>query len=194
MALRDPERTRTAILETAESLFARQGFSETSLQQIGEAAGFARSTPAYFFQSKQALYDAVLRRVLDRARETMRPAFEAAGAASPEEALDTLVGRFLDFLAGDENYVLLVQREALAPQPSLPALVDEEALGDSRRAITAALGGEDADHVILELFALTWFPFAHSRTFVASLGFDARDPEFLKRHRERIVRLFAGPT
>jgi AcrR family transcriptional regulator len=195
VALRDPERTRTAILETAETLFARQGFSETTLQQIGEAAGFARSTPAYFFQSKQALYDAVLRGALERAREAMRPAFEAAGAsASPEEALDTLVGRSIDFLAGDENYVLLIQREALAPGPSLPALVDEEALGEARRAIVAALGDEDVDHVILELFALSWFPFAHSRTLVASLGFDARDPEFLKRHRERIVRLFAGST
>ena len=195
MPLRDPERTQTAILETAETLFARHGFSETTLQQIGEAAGFARSTPAYFFQSKQALYDAVLTRALERAREAMRPAVAAAGAgASPEQAIDTLVGRFLDFLAGDENYVLLIQREALASRPSLPALVDEEALGETRRAIIAALGDEDADHVILELFALGWFPFAHSRTLVASLGFDVRDPEFLKRHRERIVRLFAGPT
>jgi AcrR family transcriptional regulator len=193
--LRDPERTRTAILETAETLFARQGFSETSLQQIGEAAGFARSTPAYFFQSKQELYDAVLRGALERARETMRPAFETAGAnASPEDALDALVGRFLDFLAGDRNYVLLMQREALAERPSLATLLDQEALEETRRAIIDAVRDEDADHVILELFALCWFPFAHSGTLVAALGFDARDPEFLRRHRERIVRLFAGMT
>jgi len=54
---RDAERTREAVLRTAEDLFARQGFAETSLQQIGEAAGYARSTPAYFFRSKQELYD-----------------------------------------------------------------------------------------------------------------------------------------
>ncbi len=189
---RDAERTKEAILVAAEDRFARLGFEGTSLQEIAEAAGVARSTPAYFFHSKQALYDAVLRRALDRGREAMQPAFEAvATTAPPEQTLDTLVGRFLEFLAGDENYVLLVQREALAARPSLPALVDEEALADSRRAIVAALGEADADHVILELFALSWFPFAHSRTLVASLGFDSRDPEFLKRHRERIVRLFA---
>ena len=192
---RDAERTKAAILVAAEDCFAHRGFEGTSVQEIAEAAGVARSTPVYFFQSKQALYDAVLRRALKRGREAMQPAFEAVGAnAPPAEVLDTLVGRFLEFLAGDENYVLLVQREALAARPSLPTLVDEEALGDSRRAIVAALGEEDADHVILELFALSWFPFAHSRTLVASLGFDPRDPEFLKRHRERIVRLFAGPT
>jgi AcrR family transcriptional regulator len=192
MTQRDADRTRTAILETAETLFAQQGFSETSLQQIGEAAGFGRSTPAYFFESKQALYDTVLSRALERARETMRPAFEAARAnASPEDALDALVGRFLDFLAGDRNYVLLIQREALAERPSLATLLDEEALEEARRAIVGAVRDEDADHLILELFALCWFPFAHRGTLVAALGFDAGDPEFLRRHRERIVRLFA---
>jgi TetR/AcrR family transcriptional regulator len=192
---RDAERTHEAILGTAETLFARQGFGETTLQEIGEAAGFARSTPAYFFHSKQELYDAVLRRALERARETMRPAFEAAGAnAAPEDALDALVGRFLDFLAGDRNYVLLMQREALAERPSLATLLDQEALEETRRAIIDAVRDEDADHVILELFALCWFPFAHSGTLVAALGFDARDPEFLRLHRERIVRLFAGMT
>src|SRR5688572_21209230 len=122
--VRDAERTKEAILVAAEDRFARLGFEGTSLQEIADAADVARSTPAYFFQSKQALYDAVLRRALNRGREAMQPAFEAAGTtAPPEQALDILVGRFLDFLAGDENYVLLVQREALAPQPSLPALV-----------------------------------------------------------------------
>ena len=44
--LRDPERSREAILGAAEESFARLGFEGTSLQQIGEAAGVARSTPA----------------------------------------------------------------------------------------------------------------------------------------------------
>ena len=194
MPERDAERTRRAILAAAEDLFARDGFERTSMQRIGEAAGVARSTPAYFFRSKQALYDDVLRGTLERGREAMRPAFEAAAATdSAEEALDGIIGRFLDFLAGDRNYVLLMQREALAERPSLAAVLEEEALQESRRALVDALGNGDVDHVILELFALSWFPFAHSGTLVAALGFDARDPEFLKHHRERIVRLFAGP-
>jgi TetR/AcrR family transcriptional regulator len=186
---RDAERTRQAILETAEGLFARRGFTETSLQQIGEAAGCARSTPGYFFHSKQELYDTVLRRVLERGRAALRPAF-AAAVASPEEALDIIVGRFLDFLANDVNYVKLMQREALAVRPSLAGMLDEEALVEARRAIGQALGDGDVDHLLLELFALGWFPIAHRDTLVAALGFDARDPEFLRLHRERVVRLF----
>ena len=180
-----------AILDTAETLFARQGFTETSLQQIGEAAGFARSTPGYTFRSKQALYDAVLLRALERGRDAMQPAFAAAAATdSPEQALDAIVGSLLDFLAADPDYVRLMQREALAVEPSLPTLLDEEALEEMRRALAGAIDDADLDHVFLELFALCWFPFAHSRTLVVALGLDSHDRDFLVRHRERIVRLF----
>ncbi|MDQ3874836.1 MAG: TetR family transcriptional regulator, partial [Actinomycetota bacterium] len=49
--LRDAARSKEAILVAAENRFARFGFEGTSLQQIAEAAGVARSTPAYFFRS-----------------------------------------------------------------------------------------------------------------------------------------------
>lgn len=192
MTQRDAERTREAVLRTAEDLFARQGFAETSLQQIGEAAGYARSTPAYFFRSKQELYDTVLRRVLERGREAVRPTLEAAADLSYERILDSLVGRLLEFFAGDRNYVLLMQREALAARPSLAEMLDEEELRDARRAVARVADEEDVDHVLLELVALTWFPFAHAGTIVSALGLDAGDPEFLRRHRERVVALFAA--
>jgi hypothetical protein len=70
-----------------------------------------------------------------------------------------------------------MQREALAERPSLAAMLDEEALAEARRAIGQALGDGDVDHFLLELVALSWFPIAHRDTFVAALGFDARDPD-----------------
>jgi hypothetical protein len=70
-----------------------------------------------------------------------------------------------------------MQREALAERPSLAAMLDEEALAEARRAIGQALGDGDVDHFLLELVALSRFPIAHRDTFVAALGFDARDPD-----------------
>src|SRR5215210_1324307 len=106
---RDAERTKEAILVAAETCFARLGFDGASIQQIGDAAGVARSTPAYFFGSKEALYEAVLARVVRRAQEAMARAY-AEGDASrpPEDALESYVGALLDFLARDENFVHLV--------------------------------------------------------------------------------------
>ena len=111
---RDAQRTKEAILVAAEDRFARLGFEGTSLQQIGEAAGVARSTPAYFFRSKEALYDAVLARAVARAQEAMAHAYaDEDGDRSAEEAAETYVSAFLDFLGHDQNFVRLIQREAL---------------------------------------------------------------------------------
>src|SRR5213596_1072736 len=89
---RDAERTREAILIAAEDRFARLGFDGTSLREIGEAAGVARSTPAYFFGSKEALYEAVLARTVARAQESIARAYDEDDEdGSPEDAVDSYV-------------------------------------------------------------------------------------------------------
>src|SRR5436853_6100012 len=111
---RDAERTKEAILVAAEDRFARLGFDGTSLQQIGEAAGVARSTPAYFFRSKEALYDAVLARAVTRAQEAMARAYaEEHENRSAEEAVESYVSAFLDFPGHDQTFVRLIQHDAL---------------------------------------------------------------------------------
>ena len=112
--IRDAKRTREAILAAAEDHFARLGFDGASLHEIAEAAGVARSTPAYFFGSKKALYDAVLERAVARGREAMARAYaKGREAPSVEDAVESYVGAFLEFLGHDRNFLRLVQREAL---------------------------------------------------------------------------------
>src|SRR5919204_5923482 len=90
---RDAERTREAILVAAEDRFARLGFEGTSLQHIGEAAGVARSTPAYFFGSKKTLYDAVLTRAVARSQEAMARAYAKGDEnESAEDAVESYIG------------------------------------------------------------------------------------------------------
>lgn len=196
--LRDPERTREAILAAAEDLFARRGFEGTSLQQIGEAAGVARSTPAYFFGSKAALYDAVLVRVIARAQETMARAYaEGDEAPSVEDAVESYVGAAIDFLARDRNFVRLIQREALGEGSRVSQffgrIVEEGivALGPA-----AEKAGITPERLVLDLTALCWYPFAHEHTLLPALGMQARDPDFLddlKRHMGDLVRAMTRP-
>jgi AcrR family transcriptional regulator len=196
--LRDPERTREAILAAAEDLFARRGFEGTSLQQIGEAAGVARSTPAYFFGSKAALYDAVLVRVIARAQETMARAYaEGDEAPSVEDAVESYVGAAIDFLARDRNFVRLIQREALGEGSRVSQffgrIVEEGivALGPA-----AEKAGITPERLVLDLTALCWYPFAHEHTLLPALGMKARDPDFLddlKRHMGDLVRAMTRP-
>jgi AcrR family transcriptional regulator len=190
---RDAERTREAILVAAEDRFARLGFDGTSLQQIAEAAGVARSTPAYFFGSKEALYEAVLERAVARAQEAMARAYAKGDEApSAEDAVESYVGAFLDFLGHDQNFLRLIQREALGDGSRVAEFfgrsVDE---GLAAVGPAAAKAGISPERLVLDLTALCWYPFAHEHTLLPALGMKARDPAFLdeqKRHLGDLVR------
>ena len=185
---RNAERTQEAILLAAEELFARFGFDRTSVQQIGESAGVARSTPSYFFGSKEALYDAVLERVVTRGQQAMARAYaEAADGGSAEDAIDAYVGALVDFLGDDRNFLRLIQREALGDGSRVTTffgLAVDEAVAMLRPAAEKA--GISAERLILDLTALCWYPFAHEHTLLPALGIDARDPAFIAEQKRHI--------
>jgi AcrR family transcriptional regulator len=54
--------TKNRILDTAEELFAKQGFAATSLRAIIKEAGVNTASAHYHFGSKEGLIEAVLRR------------------------------------------------------------------------------------------------------------------------------------
>ena len=191
--IRDAERTREAILAAAEDCFAGLGFEGTSLHQIAEAAGVARSTPAYFFRSKEALYDAVLKRAVARGQEAMARAYAKGGEApSAEAAVESYVAAFVDFLGHDQNFLRLIQREALG-DGSRVAEFFGRAVDEALAAVgpAAEKAGISPERLVLDLTALCWYPFAHEHTLLPALGIKARDPAFLdeqKRHLGDLVR------
>jgi TetR/AcrR family transcriptional regulator len=196
---RDADRTREAILVAAEDGFARLGFDGTSLQQIGETAGVARSTPAYFFGSKETLYDAVLTRVIARARAAMARAYaKGDDAQSAEDAVESYVGAFLDFLGGDLNFLRLIQREALGDGSRVSEFF-AHAVDEAVAAVAPAAekAGISPQRLVLDLIALCWYPFAHEHTLLPALGIKARDPTFLdeqKGHLGDLVRAMTRPA
>ena len=57
--------SKNKILDAAEKLFGNNGFHATSLRDITSAAGVNLAAIAYYFGSKEALLDAVLKRRLE---------------------------------------------------------------------------------------------------------------------------------
>ena len=70
--VKDADRTKKDILESAEKLFAQKGFDYTSTNDILKEVGIARGTLYYYFESKEAILDAVIekmtKQLLDNAR------------------------------------------------------------------------------------------------------------------------------
>ena len=191
---KDPDRTREVVLAAAEDVFARCGFDAATMKAIGEAAGLSRGTAAYFFGSKNDLYEAVLARVIERARRALLGAYEETDpAAGDHDAVAAYVGALLDFLARDHGFVRLIQREALADASRVAELFGkpvEDALAAFHPAAERA--GVSPQRLLLDVIALCWYPFAHEHTLLPALGMHPRDPAFLEEHKEHIVRLVSA--
>ena len=193
--IRDAERSRVAILDAAERLFAELGYDATSLTQVGATAGVSRGTPGYFFGSKAELYQAVLDRSFAEVREAVREGRARALASneSPETILAGAVSDYFDFLAARPNFVRLIEREALSGT-RLPDGTSLSAGQEALAAISAELGLDDAPsgqaaQLLLSIIALCWFPMIHARTVAPAVGVRLEEPGELEQRKRHVVGL-----
>jgi TetR/AcrR family transcriptional regulator len=176
---RDADRSRGAILDAAETLFAAHGFEAVTMARVGAAAGVSRGTPGYFFGSKEALY----RTVVERAAATVRMLAETlkvrAAASDRDRAvvLADTVDAFLALLTSRRSIVALLDQTAAAMEVQPHA----EALRDALSSL-----GPDADRAALTVLAMCWFPLSHPDA-ARVLGLDPDAPEFARLCRERVL-------
>lgn len=69
----DPDSRRTQLLDVARKVFARRGYHATSVADIITEAGVARGTFYNYFESKRALFQAVLDDLMDRLNASVTP-------------------------------------------------------------------------------------------------------------------------
>jgi len=197
---RNAARSREVILDAAERLFAEYGYEETSLSEVGRAAGLSRATPGYFFGSKAELHRAVLERCFQEVRQAVRVGRERALASgeAPEVILAGAVSDYFDFVAARPHFVKLIQREALSERRTLDGLPLSLATGQEMiSALTQELGLEDEDpaevaQMVFSLIALTWFPHIQGSTLGQAIGLEPAAPDFLARRKKHVTDLFLG--
>ena len=121
----DGQDTRSRLLEVAEREFASRGFSGAHLQAIAEQIGVQKTALYYYFPSKEALYVAVLRRMLEDFDRVVEGALEGPG--SHVERLDRYLDAVNSLLAEKRCYAqilvrILVDRIKLEGQPLRPLI------------------------------------------------------------------------
>ncbi|MFT3996282.1 MAG: helix-turn-helix domain-containing protein, partial [Asticcacaulis sp.] len=57
-----PDVRRDALLEAAYALFSANGYADTRMEDIAKAAGASKGTIYLYFPTKEALFEALLRR------------------------------------------------------------------------------------------------------------------------------------
>ncbi len=194
---RNPSRSREAILDAAERLFAEKGYDATSMQEVGLLAGLSRGTPGYFFGSKGALYRAVLDRCFAQVRLAVRSGRERTLASNQtgEVVLAGAVSDYFDFITSNPNFVRLIEWEALSGGQHLQkASPHIETAQEAVAAISAELGLDqsqtaEAAQLLLSIIGLCWFPLVHASTVLTALGLNLADPHFLEDRKRHVVDL-----
>jgi TetR/AcrR family transcriptional regulator len=203
--VRDAERSRNAILDAAEQLFADLGFQGASLAAIAERARVSVGLPGYFFGSKEELHRAVLARVFERrntALEAVATEAEALLEQSPDEgeaALRRLISGYVDFLLDNPTFVWLLTRDALEHAGDREVLPrHSQRFADRMVEIMTKAGVAEAKHapdqLFLSLIAMCYFPLEHDATMVAGMGQRAWTRAFQDRRVDHMVRLLLHQT
>lgn len=109
--------SREKILEVAEALFARRGYSGVGMREVAEAAGLGKSSLFHHFRSKPQLYFEALAAVVERIQYRLAPLM--AAESGPVEKLDRLIDGWIDALAEHPTTARLLLR----------ALFEEEEAG-----------------------------------------------------------------
>jgi TetR/AcrR family transcriptional regulator len=89
--------SRVKILEVAEALYARRGYSGVGMREVADAAGLGKSSLFHHFRSKAQLYLAVLERVLGRLDDRLGDVLSQE--LPPAEKLDRWMDVVIDSFA-----------------------------------------------------------------------------------------------
>src|SRR5919205_6803 len=109
------ERTLRKILDAARDEFGERGFSDSSIVGITQRAGVALGTFYTYFDSKEALFQALVRDMSGQVRDNVGPAF--AGARDGLDGERRALEAFLKF-AHDHRAIYRIIDESEFVEPA----------------------------------------------------------------------------
>jgi AcrR family transcriptional regulator len=204
--LADAVSTRDAILDAAEQRFAAHGFAGASVREIAHDVGLRNQASLYhYFESKEALYEAVLRRGVDELLPIWRTAgltIDAAAADTREAAIGAYLDRVFDYLVEHTHLARLIERAGLdedqfvagaVPRVLRPLYVQGV---EVLEGVGAAWQPSQIPHLAAGLFHMIFGYFANASLLQAVLDDDPHSPRMLEHQRAflkaAVARLLDG--
>lgn len=191
---RDPEATRTALLESAETIFLEKGFGNTSLSEIARHAGITKSLIHHYFGSKEGLWREVkTRRFMYYAEQQMKMLNEAQPTA---DLLKKSIALYFDFLRRNPQIVRVLAWMFLEQDQQECLDIDRELIRLGVEKMRAAQdNGElrtdiDARFILFVFIGLCQHWFHNKDHFMASFGFEGISGNLAEAYLEAITKIF----
>lgn len=191
----DQQDLKIKILDTAEELFADNGYAATSIRRIADRSGVNPALVHYYFGTKKVL----LQSVLDRALEPMVLAI-AEMKDGPEASPMVIASLLVSMAAKHPNIPRLLIREVFLPGGEMQQFFMDNMAPRLGGALPALLSREksagrlqeDSDPAVsaILIFAVSIFPFI-ARTLaepVLGVRYDKKGIEFLNRQITQLLK------
>ena len=107
--------TKEKILEAALEIFARDGYAETNIKDIAEAVGIVKSALYRHFESKEAIFFAVIDMMKTYYEDNMGSAEKLPGIPESTDELYEMTVRMVNFTIHDKK-VIRTRRILLSEQ------------------------------------------------------------------------------
>jgi len=192
-----PEESRAAILEAAAHEFAEFGIAGARTDAIAREARVNKALLYYYFKDKETLYSAVLDAAFSGLKETVFRVLDSD--LPPREKVMAYVGAYFDFVASNQMYPRLMQREMMRardnPSPHLDRIIKQYfqpifvKVGELLRKGIAE--GEfrqvSPAHFVPSMVAMVVFYFSGAPMMQKIVGFNPLTPERIAERRAAVL-------
>jgi TetR/AcrR family transcriptional regulator len=192
-----PEESRAAILHAAAREFAENGIAGARTDSIADAARVNKALLYYYFEDKETLYGAVLDNAFTGMKEAV---FRALDSDLPSrEKILAYVGAYFDFIASNQIYPKLMQREMMRAKEGRSQHIDR-LIKTYFQPIYARVGGllqkgiaegefrkVDPSHFIPSMIAIIVFYFSSAPVMQRIVHFNPLAPERIAERRAAVL-------
>ena len=192
-----PTASRAAILRAAAEEFAEHGIAGARTEAIARDARVNKALLYYYFKDKETLYGAVLDNAFSGLKATVFRVLDSD--LPPREKIMTYVGTYFDFIASNQVYPKLMQREMMRAREGHSPHI-EKLVKNYFQPIYARVGellrkgiaeGEfrkiDPAHFIPSVVAMTIFYFSSAPLMQKIVRFNPLAPERIAERRAAVL-------
>ncbi len=192
-----PEESRAAILKAAAHEFAEHGIAGARTDAIAREANVNKALLYYYFEDKETLYGAVLDEAFSGLKTTVFQVLD--GALPPREKILAYVGAYFDFIASNQVYPRLMQREMMRAREGESQIIDKviknyiqpifARVSEVMREGIAA--GEfrpvNPVHFVPSMVAMIVFYFSSAPMMQKIIGFNPLSPQRIAERRAAVL-------
>lgn len=192
-----PEESRAAILRAAAQEFAQHGIAGARTDAIAREARVNKALLYYYFKDKETLYGAVLDNAFSGLKNTVFRVLDSD--LLPREKLMAYAGAYFDFIASNQLYPRLMQREMMRAREGQSQHIDKVIKNYIRpifHRVSELLQKGIAEgefrpvnpaHFVPSMVAMIVFYFSSAPMMQKIVGFNPLTPERIAERRAAVL-------